>query len=59
MCYKDGFKFLLLIFIIFCMYFGCYVIFFNERLEGVNYFWGYEFSIFIELCEVVVEGNLL
>lgn len=43
---------------IFGMYFGCYVIFFNKRLEGVNYFWGYEFNKFIELCEVVVEGNL-
>lgn len=49
LCYKDGP----------CMYSGRYVTFFNERLEGVNYPWEYELNIFTELCEIVVEGNLL
>eukprot|EP00105_Crassostrea_gigas_P040117 XP_019924265.1 PREDICTED: multiple epidermal growth factor-like domains protein 10 [Crassostrea gigas] len=56
LCYKDGPKLPPLIFTTSCMYSGRYVTFFNERLEGVNYPWGYELNIFTELCEVVVEG---
>lgn len=59
LCYKDGPKLPPLIFTTSCMYSGRYVTFFNERLDGVNYPWGYELNIFTELCEIVVEGNLL
>lgn len=41
-----------------CTEYGRYVIFYNERLDGVIYPNGYEVEIVIaELCEVTVEGK--
>ena len=41
-----------------CVSFGRYVIFYNERLDGVNYPEGYEvWGVFTELCEVIVYGK--
>lgn len=43
-----------------CIQSGRYVIFYNERLDGVRYPEGYEFvNAFTELCEVVVEGKFI
>ena len=59
LCYKDGPELPPLNFTTTCTLFGRYVIFYNERLHGVTYPEGYELSVFMELCEVIVYGNLL
>lgn len=57
--YKDGPKLPLLNFSTTCITSGRYVIFYNERLDGVIYPTGYEnsTSISMELCDVVVNGK--
>ena len=41
-----------------CLSFGRYVIFYNERLNGVSYPEKYEvLNVFTELCEVIVYGK--
>lgn len=59
LCYKDGPPQLpLLNFTIECIESGRYVIFYNERLDGVSYPTGYELvNVFTELCEVIVKGK--
>lgn len=40
------------------MEYGRYVIFYNERYDGVTYPIGYELrNVFTELCDVVVQGK--
>lgn len=40
-----------------CIIYGCYVRFYNERLDGIKYFLKYEIDlVFIEFCEVIVIG---
>lgn len=44
-------------FTITCTEYGRYVIFYNERLQGVTYPIGYELvNVYNELCEVIVLG---
>lgn len=58
MCYKDGPPLPPLNFTTTCTEYGRYVIFYNERLDGITYPEEYEeFSVFSELCEVVVLGK--
>ena len=59
LCYKDGPNLPPLNFSTLCIAFGRYVIFYNERLDGVTYPNGYEVSniVSMELCEVVVNGK--
>lgn len=58
LCYKDGLELLFLNFIVICIEIGCYVFFYNEWFDVVIYFDGYElFNVYIEFCEVVVEGK--
>lgn len=60
LCYKDGPKLPPLNFTTTCTEYGRYVIFYNERKEGVVYPDGYQLSLaYTELCEVIVEGILL
>ena len=61
LCYKDGPQLPLLNITITCNIFGRYVIFYNERLDGVSYPVGYEVSlnVVMELCEVIVYGKAL
>ncbi|XP_078327574.1 uncharacterized protein LOC111116514 [Crassostrea virginica] len=58
LCYKDGPELPLLNFSTTCITSGRYVIFFNERQDGVAYPAGYEVTanVLMELCEVVVNG---
>nr|XP_022311776.1 multiple epidermal growth factor-like domains protein 10 isoform X2 [Crassostrea virginica] len=58
LCYKDGPELPPLNFATGCTLSGRYVIFYNERLDGVTYPAGYEVkaNVFTELCEVTVEG---
>ncbi|XP_078330770.1 uncharacterized protein LOC111116380 [Crassostrea virginica] len=58
LCYKDGPELPLLNFSTTCITSGRYVIFYNERLDGVSYPPGYEVSgsVLMELCEVVING---
>lgn len=58
LCYKDGPKLPPLNFSTTCTEYGRYIIFYNERKEGVAYPDGYELSLgFTELCEVIVKGK--
>lgn len=58
MCYKDGPQLPPLNFTTKCTEYGRYVIFYNERLDGITYPEEYEeFNVFSELCEVVVLGK--
>lgn len=58
LCYKNGPQLPPLNFTRTCIEYGRYVIFYNERLDGVIYPEGYEvISVFTELCEVVVIGK--
>nr|XP_022311206.1 uncharacterized protein LOC111116503 [Crassostrea virginica] len=56
LCYKDGPELPPLNFTTTCTLSGRYVIFYNERLDGVTYPAGYEVeaNIYTELCEVIV-----
>lgn len=57
-CYKDRLELPPLNFTTKCEEFGRYVIFYNERLDGVAYPTGYELqTVFTELCEVIVQGK--
>lgn len=58
LCYKNGFQLPPLNFTSICTDLGRYVIFYNERLDGVTYPDGYEvITVFTELCEVTVQGK--
>lgn len=58
LCYKDKPPLPPLNFTKVCPESGRYVIFYNERLDGVTYHDGYEVeNVFIELCEVKVQGT--
>lgn len=59
LCYKDGPKLPPLNFTTTCMMYGRYVIFYNERLDGVSYPIGYELvnSVVMEICELTVQGK--
>ena len=59
LCYKDGPQLPPLNFTTTCITTGQYVIFYNERLDGVTYPAGYEVynNVFMELCEVQVNGK--
>lgn len=57
LCYKNGLPLPSLNFTTTCAQFGRFVIFYNERLDGVIYPEGYELNnVFTELCEVIVYG---
>lgn len=57
LCYKDGPKLPPLNFSTICAKSGRYVIFYNERRDGVIYPEDYEVvNVFTELCEVIVQG---
>lgn len=57
-CYKDRLELPPLNFTTKCEEFGRYVIFYNERLDGVAYPTGYELqNVVTELCEVIVQGK--
>ena len=60
LCYKDGPALPPLNFTTKCTLSGRYVIFYNERLDGVTYPEGYEVfaNVYTELCEVTVNGKL-
>ena len=58
LCYKDGPKLPALNFTTPCITYGRYVIFYNERLDGVTYPNGYVvYPVYTELCEVTVHGK--
>lgn len=60
LCYKDVFQLPPLNFTTVCTAKGRYVIYYNERLDGVAYPTGYEVdNIYTELCEVKVEGKFM
>lgn len=57
LCYKDGPQLPPLNFTTTCTTSGRYVIFYNERLDGVTYPNGYELiNAMAELCQVTVQG---
>lgn len=59
LCYKDGPEIPPLDFNINCTKNGRYIIFYNERKDGITYPVDYEtLSVFTELCEVYVLGML-
>lgn len=58
LCYKYGPQLPSLNFTITCAEYGRYVIFYNERLDGVNYPTGYILqNVFTEMCKVIVQGK--
>ena len=57
LCYKDGPELPPLNFSTTCTLFGRYVIFYNERLDGVAYPAEYVTNVYTELCEVIVYGT--
>lgn len=58
LCYKDGNLLPPLNFTTLCTEMGRYVIYYNERLDKVQYPAGYETkSVQTELCEVIVKGK--
>ena len=61
LCYKDGPALPPLNFMTTCTSSGRYVIFYNERHDGVTYPAGYVVggNDYTELCEVTVKGKLL
>ena len=59
LCYKDGPGLPPLNVTITCNRSGRYVIFYNERLDGVSYPTGYQSTVNAELCEVMVFGKAL
>lgn len=59
LCYKNGPALPPLNFNTNCKTHGRYVIFYNERLDQINYPSGYTLaSVFTELCEVTVTGTV-
>lgn len=61
LCYKDESQLPTLNFTTTCTASGRYIIFYNDRLDGVTYPEGYEVSESFptELCEVTVKGMYL
>lgn len=60
LCYKNGQELPPLDFNTNCITHGRYIIFYNERLDRLNYPKGYVLtSVFTELCEVTVTGELM
>lgn len=60
LCYKDGPQLPTLNFTTMCTKFGRYVIFYNERLKGVQYPDVYQLTnVVTELCEVTVQGTCI
>lgn len=58
LCYKDGPKLPPLNVTTICTEKGRYVIFYNERLDGLIYPEGFELqNVYTELCEVIVQGK--
>lgn len=58
LCYKNGSQLPPLNFTSICTESGRYVIFYNERLDGVTYPDEYEvINVYTELCEVTVQGK--
>lgn len=58
LCYKNGINVPPLNFTTNCTEYNRYVIFYNERLDGVQYPEGYEVTnVFTELCDVIVQGK--
>lgn len=59
-CYKNGPELPPLDFNTNCKAHGRYVIFYNERLNRLNYPSGYQLaSVYTELCDVAVTGELM
>lgn len=57
-CYKDGPQLPPMNFTTVRAERGQYIIYYNERLEGVTYPEGYEVdNVHTELCEVIVQGK--
>eukprot|EP00105_Crassostrea_gigas_P040177 XP_019924325.1 PREDICTED: protein draper-like [Crassostrea gigas] len=56
LCYKDGPQLPPLNFTATCTEHGRYVIFYNERLDGITYPQEYELLALTELCEVIIKG---
>ncbi|XP_062595228.1 multiple epidermal growth factor-like domains protein 10 [Saccostrea cucullata] len=56
LCYKNSLPIPPLEFNTTCIGYGRYVIYYNERLDGVTYPEGYNNPIYTQLCEVKVEG---
>lgn len=60
LCYKDGPHLPPLNFSTVCIEQGRYVIFYNERLNEFIYPDGYLLiNVYIEMCEVIIQGTLL
>ena len=61
LCYKDGSTLPPLNFTTTCTLSGRYIMYYNERLDGVTYPAGYEditrHSVLTDLCEVTVNGK--
>lgn len=58
LCYKDKTQLPPLDFRTICTEMGRYVIYYNERLDEVQYPAGYELTnVQTELCEVIVQGK--
>lgn len=59
LCYKDGPELPPLDFNINCLTHGRFIIFYNERKDGINYPINYQIrNVYMELCEVYVSGRL-
>lgn len=59
LCYKNGHQLPPLNFTTTCTERGRYIIFYNERFDGVTYPDNYEVTnVITELCEVVVKGHV-
>lgn len=59
LCYRNGPQLPPLNFTTICAEYGRYVIYYNERIDGVSYPSTYETSnVYTELCEVSVKGKL-
>ncbi|XP_062573680.1 multiple epidermal growth factor-like domains protein 6 [Saccostrea cucullata] len=56
LCYKNTLPLPPLEFNTTCIGYGRYVIYYNERLDGVTYPKDYQSLVFTELCEVKIEG---
>lgn len=59
LCYKNVSRIPPLNFTTICRTYGRYIIYYNERLNGVTYPSLYEiYNVYTELCEVIVKGNI-
>lgn len=58
-CYYDKYYIIYILFVvmdIICVVVGWYVIFYNERINGLKYLKGYSLYVFVDFCEVEVYG---